>query len=191
MPAVSLTEGAVAVTGASGYIGSWIVQDLVEQGYRVHACVRDISRSEKVDHLLAMNETGLPGNVELKDGDLFERGSYDDAFRECAAVIHVAAPQGYNQETAQQTYDGVYTEMHHLVESVKKAVTVRRFVFTSSFAAVTHPAPDGYVFTEKDWASDNIEGYKGAWAIENIPKMRHIGYKMAQREDREDVVQDG
>ena len=28
---------------------------------------------------------------------------------------------------------------------------------TSSFAAVGHPAPAGYVYTEKDWASDGRE----------------------------------
>ena len=29
---------------------------------------------------------------------------------------------------------------------------------TSSFAAVGHPAPAGYVYTEKDWASDGRAG---------------------------------
>ena len=37
--AISPSDGPVAVTGASGYIGSWIVHDLMEQGYSV----RDIS----------------------------------------------------------------------------------------------------------------------------------------------------
>jgi|TARA_Y100000310_G_scaffold191156_1_gene191156 dihydroflavonol-4-reductase len=178
--AISAADGPVAVTGASGYIGSWVVHDLMEQGYRVRACVRDAGRPEKVDHLLALNDTDLRGQVELFTGDLFEPGSYDDAFNECSAVIHTGAAVGYNQETPQQVYDGCFTEVQHVIESVQKAGTVRRFVFTSSFAAVGHPRPRGYVFTEKDWCDDNIEGYRGKWTEENIPKDRDTAYAMAK-----------
>ncbi len=51
------------------------------QGYRVHACVRDLNNAAKVDHLTALNnDRDLRGEVELFRGELFERGSYDDAF---------------------------------------------------------------------------------------------------------------
>jgi len=177
---ISPGDGPVAVTGASGYIGSWIVQDMVEQGYRVRACVRDASAANKVDHLLAMNGQGFKGQVELFEGDLFKPGSYDEAFEGCCAVIHAGATVGYNQETPQEVYDGCFTEVEHVLESVKKANSVKRFVFTSSFAAVGHPRPEGYVFTERDWCGDNVEGYRGAWTEENIPKNRDIAYAMAK-----------
>ena len=48
---ISPSDGPIAVTGASGYIGSWIVKDCLEQGYTVHACVRDKNKAEKIDHL--------------------------------------------------------------------------------------------------------------------------------------------
>ena len=37
MTGITNKEGPVAVTGASGYIGSRIVEDLLDQGYEVHA----------------------------------------------------------------------------------------------------------------------------------------------------------
>jgi len=178
--AVSAADGPVAVTGASGYIGSWIVKDLIEQGYLVHACVRDAGKADKVDHLLEMNDAGLRGSVKLFEADLFSPGSYDEAFQGCSAVIHAGAAVGFNSESPQQVYDGCFTEVEHVVQSVKKAGTVQRFVFTSSFAAVGHPRPEGYVFTEKDWCGDNVEAYRGAWTEENIPKNRDIAYAMAK-----------
>ena len=178
--AVSPADGPIAVTGASGYIGSWIVRDCVEQGYRVRACVRDASRAEKVDHLLALNDAGLRGEVELAEGDIFERGSYDAAFNGCCAIIHAGAAVGYNRETPQQVYDGCFTEVQHVLESARKSGAMRRFVFTSSFAAVGHPRPEGYVFTEKDWCGDNIDAYRGRWTEERIPENRDLAYAMAK-----------
>ena len=178
--AVSPADGPIAVTGASGYIGSWIVRDCVEQGYRVRACVRDASRPEKVDHLLALNDASLRGHVELAQGDIFQRGSYDAAFDGCCAVIHAGAAVGYNRETPQQVYDGCFTEVEHVLESARKSGTMRRFVFTSSFAAVGHPRPEGYVFTEKDWCGDNIDAYRGRWSEDRIPENRDLAYAMAK-----------
>ena len=176
---VSPNDGPIAITGASGYIGSWIVKDCVEQGYTVRACVRDKSNPTKVDHLMALNQSG-PGEVILEEADLFKRGSYDKAFSGCSAVIHAGAAVGYNKETPQEVYDGCFTENDHVLESVKKSMSIRRFVFTSSFAAVGHPRPEGYVFTEQDWCGDNLEGYKGNWSESRIPENRDIAYAMAK-----------
>ena len=43
MPAVKSLDGPVAVTGASGYIGSHVVVALMKHGYTVHACVTDLN----------------------------------------------------------------------------------------------------------------------------------------------------
>lgn len=180
MANISASDGCVAVTGASGYIGSWIVHDLVKAGYTVRACVRDVGNPDKVDHLLAMNDAGQTGSVALCQADLQEPGSYDEPFAGAAGVIHAGAAVGYNKETPQEVYDGCFTEVEHVVKSVQMSGSVRRFVFTSSFAAVGHPRPEGYIFTEKDWCGDNVEAYRGAWAEENIAKNRDTAYAKAK-----------
>ena len=180
MSGITKKDGPVAVTGASGYIGSRIVEDLLKQGYEVHACVRDASNGKKVDHLIELGKNANNCDVYLFEGDLFEKGSYDEAFSGCAAVIHAGATVGFNRETPQEVYDGCFTENEHVVESVKKSGSVKRFVFTSSFAAVFHPKPEGYVFDEKDWCGDSAEAWKGAWIEENISKNRDIAYAMAK-----------
>ena len=180
MTAVSPASGPVAVTGASGYIGAWIVRDLVQQGYQVRACVRDTNNPDKVEHLLAMNNSDMRGVVELVQADLSQAGSYDAPFSDCVAVIHAGAAVGYNKETPQEVYDGCFTEVGHVIASVNKSGSVKRFVFTSSFAAVGHPRPEGYVFTEKDWCGDNEQAYNGTWSMATIPKNRDIAYAMAK-----------
>ena len=46
----------VAVTGASGFIGSHICKQLVEQGCIVRACVRDAESEVKTQHLREIAE---------------------------------------------------------------------------------------------------------------------------------------
>ena len=81
MTGITKQDGPVAVTGAGGYIGSRIVEDLLEQGYEVHACVRDASNGKKVDHLIELGKKANNCDVHLFEGDLFEKGSYDKAFQ--------------------------------------------------------------------------------------------------------------
>lgn len=45
------TTAPVLVTGASGYIASWVIQKLLTQGYTVHATVRDLNKSKSFAHL--------------------------------------------------------------------------------------------------------------------------------------------
>ncbi|KAG5409732.1 hypothetical protein IGI04_006051 [Brassica rapa subsp. trilocularis] len=45
----------VCVTGASGYIASWIVKLLLQRGYTVRATVRDPNNQKKTDHLLQLD----------------------------------------------------------------------------------------------------------------------------------------
>ena len=102
----------VAVTGASGYIGAWVVHDCCQAGYTVRAVVRDRARPDKCDHLLAINEMGFSGTVELFEADLGKPGSYDAPFAGCVGICHVGAVMGRpgaNKETPQQVFDGSFT----------------------------------------------------------------------------------
>lgn len=48
MPAVD--SGLVLVTGASGFLGTYIVQELLKRGYQVRAVVRDTAKGEYVQN---------------------------------------------------------------------------------------------------------------------------------------------
>ena len=66
------------VTGASGYIGSHVVANLLARGEKVRATVRDVADPERVDHL-----RNLPiadgGELEVIGMDLFNPDSVDAA----------------------------------------------------------------------------------------------------------------
>ena len=179
MPTVSPALGPVAVTGASGFIGSHVVLALARKGYAVRACITDPGNPLKTEHLLAMNE-GHPGSVTLHQANLLEEGSYDAPFAGCCAVMHVGTAMGYGgANKPQQVYDAAVGGTQNVVRSLQKAGTVRRIVYTSSFSAISHPAPSGYMFTEDDWASDNREN-DPSWSLENLDEKGEVGYAMGK-----------
>jgi nucleoside-diphosphate-sugar epimerase len=166
MPPISgPDEGIVAVTGASGYIGSHVVKNLLEHGYTVRATVRDASRDDKVSYLKEMSAKG-PGKIEeIYSRDLFAapEGVYDDVFDGCVCVFHVAADLGndpsYGERDAQRVFDGCMTSTKGILESVRKAGTVKRVVYTSSSAAIMGLRPggkngSGYEYVDDDWAGE-------------------------------------
>jgi nucleoside-diphosphate-sugar epimerase len=182
MPSASPSDGPVAVTGASGFVGSHVVVALLKRGYEVRACITDPNNPVKTEHLLAMNEAGHPGSLTLHRANLLEAGSYDAPFADCCAVAHVGTAMGYGgANDPQQVYDGAVSGTRNVMDSVQKAASIKRFVYTSSFAAISHPAPPGYVFTEQDWASDNREK-DPSWSLENLNDKGEVGYAMAKEE---------
>lgn len=163
-------DGPVAVTGAAGFIGSHIVKNLVEHGYYVHACVRDTGREDKMSYLRKIEEKG-PGNVKFFSCDLYDaaKGAYDEPFTGCSAVLHAAADIGsdaatYGSISPLKQYEGIVDMTAAILESCRKAGTVKRVIYTSSVAAIFGPgAPDrpvDHIFTEDDWCGGTYETLK-------------------------------
>jgi len=168
MPPITPADGPVAVTGASGYIGAHVVLCLLKKGYVVHACVRNKDDADKTAPLRDMTKAGHPGTLKLFSADVLEAGSYDEPFKGCSAVMHVGTPMGYGGNNGPRAiYDGGVKGTRNVIASMKKSGSVKRIVYTSSFAAIGHPAKLGYKFTENDWATDN-RGRDWSFAVENI-----------------------
>merc|ERR1719433_2532953 len=118
-----------------------------------------------------MNGVG-PGSVKLAYGDLEKEGSYDEAFRGTTCVFHAAAELGNNgpDPTPESVYRLGFDATKWVMNSVKKAGTVKRVVYTSSMAAVGHPAPEGHLYTEASWASMNQK--EKNWNMEVVKRDR-------------------
>lgn len=121
--------GTVAVTGSAGFIGGWVVRGLLDKGYRVRACVRDVDDQNKVGFLKAMPGFAS-GRLTLHAADLDQAGCFDEIFKGCHGVAHLSHVSTYDD------MDYVKTVCDHVIKSVNEAQTVTRVVVTSSIAAV-------------------------------------------------------
>ncbi|XP_062115460.1 cinnamoyl-CoA reductase CAD2-like isoform X2 [Humulus lupulus] len=80
----------VCVTGASGYIASWLVKLLLQRGYTVKASIRDLSDGKKTEHLVSLD--GAKERLQLFKANLLEEGSFDSVVDDCECVFHTASP---------------------------------------------------------------------------------------------------
>ena len=124
------------VTGATGLLGSHVVEKLLEAGRPVRALVRRSSDTRFLDSL----------GVEKAIGDITEPASLTDAMRGVETVYHVAAQVGdwgpWRRFVA-VTIDGT----RNMLAAAGNA-GVKRFLHVSSISAYGHPNQEGLVLDE-------------------------------------------
>jgi dihydroflavonol-4-reductase len=144
-----VTDKPVCVTGASGFVASHVVKDLLEHGYRVRGTVRDASRADKCAHLREL--PGADERLELVSADLLEPSSFDAAVAGCAYVLHTASPYALDVEDPQRDLvEPAVRGTVGVLEACQRAGAPTRVIVTSSVAAITDE-PTGSAVTEDDW----------------------------------------
>jgi nucleoside-diphosphate-sugar epimerase len=122
-------RGTVAVTGSAGFIGGWVVRRLLDKGYRVRACVRNVDDGARTDFLKQMPGYAS-GRLTLHAADLDNPGCFDEVFKGCHGVCHVSHVSNYDDQ------EYVRKICAHISDSVEASGTVNRVIVTSSIAAV-------------------------------------------------------
>ncbi|DBA85110.1 TPA: hypothetical protein ACH3X2_005833 [Trebouxia sp. C0005] len=166
-PPQSTGPYTAVVTGASGFVASEVVKELLIKGWNVRGTVRSLSKHEKVAHLEALGKA-LPGKLTLHEADLLKKGSFDQVVKGADYVFHMASPflaewNDTQKELVEPALEGTTT----VLESVAKSKdTIRRVVLTSSFAAalkMKSGPSNGKLYTEEDWNTDSEADKEGGY----------------------------
>lgn len=169
------------VTGANGYVASWLVKRLLDEGITVHAAVRNPDNGQKIGHLKEAAK-GTKGEIKFFKGDLLVEGSYKEAMEGCELVYHTASPFITDVKDPQkELIEPAEQGTANVLNTAKEVSAVKRVVVTSSCAAIYTDAIDsvnapGGRLTEDVWnttASLDYQPYsysktlaeKKAWKI--------------------------
>ncbi len=111
------------VTGAPGFIGSYLVETLLERGYEVTCLVRKTSNLRWIEHL----------EVRYLTCDLSDIESYGDAIRGFQYIFHLA---GVTKAACERDFQHANAECTEKLARVAAGATgLKRFLYLSSLAA--------------------------------------------------------
>lgn len=120
----------VLVTGADGFIGSWIAKELVGQGADVFTIVRDIKKRNNLDVL------NLRGKVSIIHGDLANFDVCNRIFKEyeIGVCFHIAAQAivGIANESPLSTFESNIKGTWNILDAARLSKFVRGIVAASS-----------------------------------------------------------
>jgi nucleoside-diphosphate-sugar epimerase len=82
----------VLVTGANGYLATWVVTKFLEAGYAVRGTVRSPSKSAYLNDKFA--QYGDRFELAIVE-DITKDGAFDEAVKGVDAIAHTASPFHY------------------------------------------------------------------------------------------------
>ncbi|PWA66639.1 vestitone reductase [Artemisia annua] len=148
-----MEKGSVCVTGGTGYLASWMIKRLLEDGYSVNTTVRSDSGSRKdVSYL-----TNLPRASErlnIFDADLSRPETFEAPIKGCIGVFHVAHPIDFvGKEPEEVQTERAIKASLGILQSCIDSKTVKKVVYTSSASTVVlNGTKHTDVLDEESWS---------------------------------------
>jgi UDP-glucose 4-epimerase len=138
---MTLHQERVLVTGGTGFIGSYVTRQLLEEGATVHALDNGFTGSPEL----------VPDDVTVHDVDIRNKDEVSEVVNEVdpGVLIHLAAIHfiPYCNENPEEAFDVNVLGTRNVLEAAESLDNLDRVVNTSS-AAVYEPAPGPHIETE-------------------------------------------
>lgn len=147
-----MAQGKVLLTGATGFLGSAILIDILKAGYTVHIAVRSDSKAKFVREATPIASLGKDSACKFFIvPDLTAEGCLDEAAAGTDLVVHCASPTPFTDGDVEKNVvvPAVNCTLRAL-ESAQKAGTVKRVVVLSSLGAFAGPELVGGTYVPEE-----------------------------------------
>jgi dihydroflavonol-4-reductase len=137
----------VAVTGANGLLGNFIIRKLIEQNESVLALKRSGSNTSML--------SDIENKVTWCDADILDPVSLQEAFEKVTHVIHTAAIVSFNPRRAKEVLNVNIQGTRNVVNTCL-ALGIKRLIHISSVAALGRQKGQSHIDEKNKWVSSTI-----------------------------------
>jgi nucleoside-diphosphate-sugar epimerase len=138
----------IAITGGTGFLGAYIIRELVASGYRVRALRRSLA-------LPAFIPAETIQNVEWIEGDIQDVVALEELMEGAWGMIHSAAVVSFLKKDRKKMYQ-VNVEGTANVVNIAIEKNVKKFIHISSVAALGRTIGGGHVDENKKWEETRV-----------------------------------
>ncbi len=129
------SDDPILITGANGFIGLRVVENLVDRGFRELICLtRPSSDSAKLEALVGRR--GTEARIRVVKGNLLSREDCAFGTKEVAAIFHLAA--GGSDKSFPDAFMSTVVTTRNLLDASLQCESLKRFVNVSSFAVYSN-----------------------------------------------------
>lgn len=157
---VQQQQQVIAVTGATGFVGRYVVRELLKRGHQVRALVRDQSK------IRAAFGSPMPSGLSTVIGDICDARALDELLRGASACVHLVGiirEERGESVSMPQSFERMHVWATQAVVGACGRAGVKRYVHMSALGV----GPDGKsAYQQTKWRAEVIVRRSGlAWTI--------------------------
>lgn len=129
-----MSDSLVFITGASGYIGTHLIGDVLKAGHRVRAAVRSEEKGQAIKDLYPSSSDRIEFAVVP---DMSQASAYQNALKGVSYVFHLAgAMVDKGADLENDFVNPAVNGTLSILESAKKEASIQKVAIVSSFVSL-------------------------------------------------------
>ncbi len=142
----------ILVTGANGFLGSFICRELILNGYEVRSVIREDSNTARIDDIMEL--------MNICKADLHDLPALDRCFSDVDVVIHCAARISFQGHDCDELIFSNVESTRNVVNLALK-YGVNHFIHISSTAAIGRNSRNATLNEENQWQESKYSSCYG------------------------------